>query len=268
MKSIVASLDISKLCTEAGLRGEANKSTRSHYGQDSAPQTAYQPTRIMNPRRLAVFLEYCMQCSDDLAMQLSLKIVADIGEISVSEFRPFWVPVVQCLISTLESRNLPLSTHRYHLLACCILDAYITCVGKEPRVVVNHSQPPLSCGCRDCTPLNVFLRSSTHQVWRFPAGKGRRQHLHNSLDASRANCTHVTSRGTNPNTLVVTKGLGSGGQEKKTWEKNFADATAEFADFDQAKLSQLLKSEYNRITGMQHLRRNSSVRVVGQSSEV
>ncbi|KAK4446588.1 hypothetical protein QBC34DRAFT_496868 [Podospora aff. communis PSN243] len=256
MKSIVALLDLSNLRTEAGLRQEteaANKARRIQYGHTPG-FNLLQLTKILGPRRLAVFLEHCLRCGDELAMQLSFKIVAGIDKIPFTEFRPFWVPFVRFLVTSLENRNVPLGTPRYQQLACAILEAYVArCVGREPTGRVNNCQNPVLCSCKDCHHLNAFLMSH-EQVWRFAVGNSRRQHLHQVLERAGANCTHVTSRHTNPNTLVVTKGLDPFSRAKQEWDRNIAAAMNDFAEFDQDKLKQLLGREFEHITGMQHLR--------------
>ncbi|KAK0611995.1 hypothetical protein B0T14DRAFT_571838 [Immersiella caudata] len=55
-----------------------------------------------------------------------------------------------------------------------------------------------------------------------------------------------------PNTLVVTKGLGLFSRAKQEWDRNIAAATNNFVEFDQAKLRQLLGSDFEHITVMQH----------------
>ena len=77
------------------------------------------------------------------------------------------------------------------------------------RVVVaptsNAKSVKFTCSCKDCVELKNFLSHPTQTQHRFKIGKGRRRHLHQQLDSSGADATHVTEHFGNPHTLVVTK---------------------------------------------------------------
>jgi hypothetical protein len=63
----------------------------------------------------------------------------------------------------------------------------------------------LSCSCADCEELSRFLADPNESVHRFKVSKGRRQHLHQIIDQNGCDLTHVTTRTSNPHTLVCTK---------------------------------------------------------------
>lgn len=63
----------------------------------------------------------------------------------------------------------------------------------------------LSCKCEDCKELQTFVSEPSSQIYRFPVGKERRQHLHNMIDSNRLEMTHLTERVGRPFTLVCTK---------------------------------------------------------------
>jgi predicted 2-oxoglutarate/Fe(II)-dependent dioxygenase YbiX len=63
----------------------------------------------------------------------------------------------------------------------------------------------LSCNCPECLELSGFLADPNESVHRFAVRKDRRQHLHQIIDGDRCDLTHVTTRTSNPHTLVCTK---------------------------------------------------------------
>ena len=69
----------------------------------------------------------------------------------------------------------------------------------------NTKPVRFTCSCKDCVELIRFLKHPTTVQHRFKIGKERRRHLHQQLDGSRADATHITEHVGNPHTLVVTK---------------------------------------------------------------
>jgi len=67
----------------------------------------------------------------------------------------------------------------------------------------------LSCTCRDCRELSRFLADPGESVCRFPLAKERRRHLHQIIDGSHCDLTHVTTRTGRPYALVCTKTIAS-----------------------------------------------------------
>ncbi|MEO8496885.1 MAG: 2OG-Fe(II) oxygenase, partial [Planctomycetota bacterium] len=63
----------------------------------------------------------------------------------------------------------------------------------------------LSCNCNDCRALAKFLADPDQPQARFPLAKQRRQHLHQTIDRHRCDCTHATERRGSPHILVCTK---------------------------------------------------------------
>jgi predicted 2-oxoglutarate/Fe(II)-dependent dioxygenase YbiX len=82
----------------------------------------------------------------------------------------------------------------------------------EKRVAVAPQEPSdyrraaqLSCKCKDCKALAEFLADPEKRQARFAMAKARRQHLHHVINSDHCDCTHVTERRGNPQTLVCTK---------------------------------------------------------------
>ena len=94
---------------------------------------------------------------------------------------------------------------------CALLSAFVR--GKLTKVL--DSQPRKAgdwsitetgqCGCADCKVLVEFLQSSRldRKVW--PLAKGRRQHIHQAIDAIGIPVTHKTERRGSPHKLHLTK---------------------------------------------------------------
>lgn len=123
------------------------------------------------------------------------------------------------------------------MLICTWLSQYI---GKEPRPNTSLVRRIVSCSCRDCQPLNVFLRDSTRSVGRFLLAKARRQQLHQNLDRAAIDACHVMERVGRPQTLVVTKTDTQYQKNMTTWRQRVATAKAEVAKFPQHDLRVIL----------------------------
>ncbi|KAK4185046.1 hypothetical protein QBC35DRAFT_504643 [Podospora australis] len=263
LKSIINVMDCASIRTEEGTvgRSHVSKIQRYDYLQAQAAAVARatareHANRFLDPSFLAECFARCIQFGwDDLSMILCFKIVSKVDTIPPTEFHPFWIPMLRELIITLDANKVPLSTSRYRELACAIFEAYLDGhVGQEPKGEVNYRLNPVNCTCRDCTLLNAFL-TSNERSWRFPAGKGRRQHIHQKLEYAQLDCTHVTERSGSPQTLIVTKGLDPGTRAKNEWNDRFAQAWDDIiTKFDQQKLKELLGGEFEKITTMCHLR--------------
>ena len=68
----------------------------------------------------------------------------------------------------------------------------------------RRSQKP-SCKCEPCRKLNDFLDDPKQKQLRIATAKRNRRHLHQSIDRSGCDLTHVTERRGSPYTLVCTK---------------------------------------------------------------
>ncbi|KAK3328671.1 hypothetical protein B0T19DRAFT_442560 [Cercophora scortea] len=255
VKSVITALSLDTLRSKEAIL-QAAKAAKFSHTQGFRP-ALLQPFHALNPERLALLFAHCIQYKwEDLTMQLSFKLVAQVNNITPSELAPFWLPFLHSLIRTLETAGIPLSTPRYQQIAGAILEAYVdNYVGAEPaNASPNLAQPTVPCCCRDCTELNQFLAAPNERTARFPVSKPRRHHLHQQLDNMRANCTHTTERHTHPETLVVTKQLRAQEVASTDWQARFAAARVEMAKFDASKLRMLLGADYERITSMGHLR--------------
>ncbi len=79
---------------------------------------------------------------------------------------------------------------------------------QPPQRPKDWAQPiDLDCSCADCQELEKFAADPDAQIGRFPIRKGRRQHLHQTIEHYRLDMTHETERKGSPHTLVCKKTL-------------------------------------------------------------
>ena len=87
------------------------------------------------------------------------------------------------------------------------------CLAKLREATAQPVEPPkdwareanLTCKCKDCQALSLFLRDPTQQVARFPMAKERRRHIHSQIESHGCDCTHDTEHRGSPHTLVCKK---------------------------------------------------------------
>lgn len=90
----------------------------------------------------------------------------------------------------------------------------LKCVKDKPTIALD--QPPRQagdwsiaatdrCGCADCQVLVVFLRTSRQDRKVWALAKGRRQHIHQTIDAMGIPVTHKTERSGSPHKLHLKK---------------------------------------------------------------
>lgn len=227
----------------------------------------YGPTRVqpvarrsaLNGKLLADTLGHIMDLQlqehgqllmDSVMVQASLMDPADYE----STILPFLKGIIMRL---LEGRD---SFDMYRKLFQTCLPLYIQrFVGKEP-VQINWSRNPVRCSCRDCTDLNVFLRSPVDRVKRIVVSKQRRHHLHTQLDAY-TDCTHITERGY-VETMVVTKQGKSFVDSLKVWTNRAKSALAALRSLEDeedtakspSQLRKLLGDKYDEIMTLRTVR--------------
>jgi hypothetical protein len=148
--------------------------------------------------------------------------------ISVEATNPF-----NTLMDHTLSRNDRYDLTDVHLATLFALESWLTRKLSQPHAIINRwlahcraelerrtakaPTPPadfarsdkLSCTCRDCRELGRFLADPNESVCRFPLAKERRRHLHQIIDGSRCDLTHVTTRTGSPYSLVCTKTIAS-----------------------------------------------------------
>ena len=79
-----------------------------------------------------------------------------------------------------------------------------------PQAPTDWQRPAfISCKCKDCAELSLFLADKNRPELRLPLVTDRRQHLHQIIDRNQLDTTHVTERRGRPYTLVCRKTQGS-----------------------------------------------------------
>ena len=141
--------------------------------------------------------------------------------------KPTCYPVLDTLVPALKdlshlidnfSSVLPLQ----RLVAYCI--SVLTKSLDKVQPASDWSQTTsLNCSCSDCCTIMSFLKNPSSKQSRFKMGRSRRQHIHQRLDMSGCDVTHVTEHFGNPHTLVVTKS-----REKKEKQRSKEQSALSF----------------------------------------
>ncbi|KAK3299688.1 uncharacterized protein B0H64DRAFT_355933 [Chaetomium fimeti] len=219
-ESVIASLDISKLRTQAALVAEQ---PRPYYSSTPATLTPAQRTLTLDPSKLAAFTNTILTHSwHDLLTLLSQKITAQAPSIPRAEYQPFWLPFLRKLLHDPATAIGTPSPHQYKTLTATLLTSYLTrSVGDRPPANPSLALPPTRCSCGDCAPLNAFLASPHQRVGRFALGEKRRRHMGYKLDACEAarSVRREEERGGACGALVVTKVGTMAEREKAAWEE-------------------------------------------------
>lgn len=164
------------------------------------------------------------------ANYLTKKMSSEAGQISPKDFTDTIISFLKATLNILrQHRPADLTVFEEMYQKC--LDNYIRRYVEQEPVQINWSRRAVSCPCHDCYNLNQFLRSPVDQVGRFPVGKQRRHHLHCELDLY-TDCTHMTERRGNPQTLVVTKTGKTYQQNLRSWQKRVEEAEIILRDLD------------------------------------
>ncbi|KAI1263968.1 hypothetical protein F5Y18DRAFT_92572 [Xylariaceae sp. FL1019] len=195
---------------------------------------------------------------DDLATSFLNKIHRNVSRIPTSEYHGLWLPFLRGadpMISNQVTGCASSAENPWATLFTAVLNSYtMDYVKKQPAASKNLSRRPVSCYCFDCRQLNDFLQHPRQQVGLFRLNKRERAHVHQSLDESRVDCTHITERSGRPFTLVVTKTFSHNERQRSEWTARRAYADRQIQSFDQDRLRDLLGDQYEKITRMDHLK--------------
>lgn len=187
--------------TELGLE-LAHSIVAKQWDEVRAQLSSLRPARLRSP--------YSAQNSKDV-----IAAVADMLHSSMIVDAP---GLRDSVIATLVSNDAPLTVLALAELADRARDAWgveqITehCRGqleaelaKPVRAVGDWSITiPRTCKCSDCATLHEFLESNqVHMSW--PLAKGRRAHIHGTIDSKGLPVTHTTKRTGRPHKLELTK---------------------------------------------------------------
>ncbi|KAK1994374.1 2OG-Fe(II) oxygenase superfamily protein [Colletotrichum falcatum] len=254
-KGFAAKLDFSKM---HGTKTEEQnpKAPRHSYGQAARElaTTAYNNVAV-KPVGLANLFFSLIKLSrppqEDAVMPLAMKLVSFAPKMQPADFDTLWIPFLKNLISVLEKAKIPLTTPRYQQVFGAVLESYRdNYVGQKPVTQTSalhggmHVQAQSRCACQHCYTLNRFLENSGEYVCRFPVNKKTRYHLHQEIERSGIECSHLTERKGRVETLVVTKLRVL--EERKHAERQ-KKAAERFQEFDQTKLGLLLGEDYPAI---------------------
>lgn len=269
-KQFLASVDFSKVKPKGGIKPEhGNKRQRTSYDGSNKRAPKKQLLRTVASSTLVKFFETLVKISfpdDDFATQFITKLNDAVPRLPIDHMHDLWLPFLWCLIPILTANAIPLTTPVYQSLYRNMLTRYIQeYVRTQPAPSNSLVRPPVNCPllhCPDCNALNFFLQSPTEEVERFDVGKKARRHLHEMLDERGIDCTHVSERGTTPNTLVVTKTFTQEEQPMKEWKERKEYAASRLSNFEAhspatPELKVLLGEQFDRIMNMEDAYPNS-----------
>lgn len=129
-----------------------------------------------------------------------------------------------------------------------VLEAHIQhYVKTQPPAFENWTRARVHCNCHDCWQLNLFLISPAQDQLGFPVGKSRRAHLHQVVESSRADCSHVTDRRTD---MLVVKKRARNKVAYDAWFARCKEVAEELQRFDPAVLRDMLGRRYEEIMEM------------------
>lgn len=131
------------------------------------------------PVHLVSFIECLVseQIDDRLMMRLAFKIVIDCDVVDAHELLSLWAPFARLLQAAQEKCNFPPLTRRFrHISDAVIETAYVRFLGHKPRPLFFPQYRSVSCGCKICAQLNVFLAGDTEEV-EIPAEPTDYAHL-------------------------------------------------------------------------------------------
>ncbi|KAJ5377333.1 uncharacterized protein N7496_004742 [Penicillium cataractarum] len=268
-RSLVDKIDIYTL------HGEVRDERPAKLSPYWAPRTTPPPKSfVVTDKTLVDFISTLTRVfpdSDSIMGFLSRRICFRAPAIEASKFHLLWLPFLHSLGKFCETNSIPSSSPDYRQIFAAILKAYFnTYVGEEPTTDASFARSSVGCYCGDCTWLNEFLKDPSQTVCRFPMGKQRRQHLHNTLEAAQIDCTHETERVGSPHTLVVTKTFRDHDKAVAEWKKRKAEATIKVHDFSKSELTVWLGEDYDRLMKMVDPRSSSgrSARTVPPSQRL
>ncbi|KAI2618492.1 hypothetical protein GGR54DRAFT_158036 [Hypoxylon sp. NC1633] len=180
------------------------------------------------------------------------KIQSQATQLVGQELNSLWIPLLHELFSVLDWHNSSPKVcwkQTYQSLLLVYLKNYV----KEKPLMPDLSRRAVSCSCKDCANLNQLLVDPTRNTGRFPMGKMRRLHLHQQLERSNIDCTHLTERYGNPHTLVVTKTETQSKLKILAWLQRRLEAESQLKAFDQDKLQIVLGDKFDDIMSMEML---------------
>ncbi len=92
---------------------------------------------------------------------------------------------------------------------------------EAPQKPIDYRRPDkLSCNCKDCYELSLFLSNALERQHLFAVRKDRRRHLHEIIRRHHCDLTHVTERKGSPYTLVCTKTTATYNAALKTYKRD------------------------------------------------
>ncbi|KAI0155882.1 hypothetical protein BJ166DRAFT_626962 [Pestalotiopsis sp. NC0098] len=220
-------------------------------GSAQRPPPSKKRVERVKPETFGAFIDSWYEYKfEELPTQLFELLIRDKNVIPASEYNPLYIPLLQGLLVSIEKHKAPLLQPAHQAVFQTLLWSYIqSYVGVEPLANKWARSPLKGCQCRDCPPMNEFLKDGTREVGYFRLAESRRRHLLQQLELNKLDFTSQVDRTNTPFTLVITK------VDKLTeqWTERRLTAENNISAFDQEKLMGLLQNWYVDITTMRML---------------
>jgi len=223
--------------TRLSSRGAASEPTT---GTSTRPNGLLRRQNVL-PEHLVSFIECLVaeKLDDRLMMRLAFKIVVDCDVIDPHELLSLWAPFVQLLKAAQERCNSPSLTRRFlHIADAVIETAYVRFLGHKPRPLFFPQQKSVTCRCKICCQLNVFLAGDAEEV-EIPAESTDYAHIVCFLGGFWLKAI-ACSLERKPDSVVFRKLVTyAGGISKKTWLERSAQLRDALGGLDQDKASKM-----------------------------
>ena len=143
-------------------------------------------------------------------------VLSSVGKYHLTKTQLAAIHTLEARISTLSEAN---SSIQKWLTACRRQLEKNT--HEAPHKPIDYRRPDkLSCNCKDCYELSLFLANALEKQHLFAVRKDRRRHLHEIIRRHHCDLTHVTERKGRPFTLVCTKTTATYNAALKTYKRD------------------------------------------------
>ena len=229
----------------------------SYSTEESSPFLAWQPMSSPEPDAAELYEAKCLTAVDVLEFiettlevhpsttieRILNRLESSVARASKEAFVSSLVPLLNLILQRLTNgRSIfaPISHSQMQSFFRTTLHMSLRIyIGPEPAKPPNWTKPTSSCMCKDCSQVNAFLQSPSQKVFKFPCGKSRRAHLHQTFNDNswgfgnrgRSNPWKIeTIRDCNPNVWKITKNHGEYNSEHKSWKERFTSMKAKVED--------------------------------------
>ena len=159
------------------------------------------------------------------------------------------IPFLVGFAKILKVHSISLTKPRYQRLFQHVISFIVSVyVAPEPEPPKDWILPKVTCHCKDCAELNVYLQSPNSQRLEFKATGQRRDHREGYLRNEPSIEATTRKNPSAPHTLVLVKTKAGYEQKLKAWEMRYQEARKAFDHIGHDALRQLLGEKYTDLT--------------------